>query len=643
MSVDTGVESGVFISYAWGRTMPSGTRPLQRRAHQVAAAVRNHTRGFVFLDTEQMHSEAQDGGGLADAMAAGIDRCGTFVCCMSSAYAASANCKAELLYALNRRKKVLFVNVDGASPPWTPNEEGGWLLLRLEDKLWADCRTDASFEAPGGIDVLLRQLAVVALASSPGPTGDNSAPDFGIATGSILGSGIGGSRGGGGVLQRQVSMSALGAAKAISWSELTNPGAECGRGAFGVVRRYEYHHSPVAVKEIDGVAQVLNKREIESLLREAALQAQLEHPYVVRVYGVATDPTSVRYGLVMQLMACGLDSCLASLALSTRLEFTRQIAAGLAYMHGRDPPVVHGDLKPANVLVAEGGRTVALTDFGFAAAKAGVSQSKSAGGIKGAGTVPFMAVELFEEDEMSGESLHAASMATDVFAFGVLGFCIINACAHPYPATDPETGRPILNIGRRVCKGLRPTDFSGFPAEVPEDVVRILSQCWHAKSTERPTMDIVVKVLSNALAARPAGAFVPAIMRTSGSDPDHTEAADKGVVGASSSFGSRLSSSGGNSLIVASDALGASTLSMSSAGRAESDCKTGDRNALSELEALSLEEKLARKRRLMQERDAVERSAAAAAAAEAAAAAARGTGGGIASYVMRIFGATSMG
>ena len=617
---------GVFVSYAWGHTMPSGTKPLQRRAHQVAAAVRAHTRGFVFLDTEQMHIDAQDIGGLADAMAAGIDRCATFVCCMSSAYAASANCKAELLYAINRRKKVLFANVDGASPPWTPNDEGGWLLLRLGDKLWADCRTDASFDAPGGIDVLLSQLAVATPVTAAGPVG-GSMPGASYGATGTLGSGGSG-------LQRQVSMSSLGAAKTISWAELTNAGEECGRGAFGVVRRYDYHHSPVAVKELEGMAKVLNKREIDSLMREAALQSQLEHPYVVRVYGVATDPGSTQYGLVMQLMACGLDSCLASLALSTRLEFVRQIGAGLAYMHGRDPPVVHGDLKPANVLVAEGGRTIALTDFGFAAAKAGVSHSKSAGGVKGAGTLPFMATELFEEDELSGESLHAASMATDVFAFGVLSFCVLNACVQPYPATDPDSGRPILNIGRRVCKGMRPTDFRSFAEEVPEDIVRVIQQCWLAKSTERPTMDVVVKEISRVLASRPAGAFVPAVVRVAGSELDQAE-----VVGSDAGTSASASSEIGN----ASRSGGDVAPSAVSAGSSRSDCKSKDSSLRDEIDTLSHEEKLARKRRVMQEREAIEREAAAAAAAETAAAAARGSGASIFSSVLRMLGAAGTG
>jgi hypothetical protein len=166
--------SGVFISYAWGREEPPGGSvwPLQQRAFAVARAVKEHTRGFVWLDVEQLGPAAADGGG-EDAMAAGIDRCETVVACVSKAYAASKACKKEFEYAENRRKKILLVNVgdatghgkDGAEG-WTPFLEGGWLLFKAGSRIWADCRTDAKFESPGGIAMTLGALPAAA-ASSP--------------------------------------------------------------------------------------------------------------------------------------------------------------------------------------------------------------------------------------------------------------------------------------------------------------------------------------------------------------------------------------------------------------------------------------------------------------------------------------------
>jgi serine/threonine protein kinase len=52
--------------------------------------------------------------------------------------------------------------------------------------------------------------------------------------------------------------------------------------------------------------------------------------------------------------------------LSLALNYLRQMLIPLAWMHTLDPPVVHGDLKPDNILLAPGGNLV-LTDFGLAA------------------------------------------------------------------------------------------------------------------------------------------------------------------------------------------------------------------------------------------------------------------------------------
>ena len=55
------------------------------------------------------------------------------------------------------------------------------------------------------------------------------------------------------------------------------------------------------------------------------------------------------------------------LARSAVVDCVSQVAAGLDHLHGHDPPVVHGDVKPANVIRSPTGR-ITLVDFGIAAA-----------------------------------------------------------------------------------------------------------------------------------------------------------------------------------------------------------------------------------------------------------------------------------
>ena len=84
-----------------------------------------------------------------------------------------------------------------------------------------------------------------------------------------------------------------------------------------------------------------------------------------------------------------------------------QIAAGLAHLHQHG--VVHGDLKPSNVLVGAG-RRVRLTDFGLAEPVAGRAQAP---GLR-AGTPAFLAPEVTR----SG----TGGTAADLYALGALAF-----------------------------------------------------------------------------------------------------------------------------------------------------------------------------------------------------------------------------
>jgi serine/threonine protein kinase len=287
--------------------------------------------------------------------------------------------------------------------------------------------------------------------------------------------------------------------KLISWSELKGNGDEIAHGAFGIVRRYTYGGAAVAVKELTG-ANALSINQKEQFLNEASIQARLTHPYVVRVYGIVHDEKTSKYGIVQHLMGQGLDKYIErhSLSLSIRIEYIRQIAAGIAYLHNEDPVIIHGDIKPQNVLVAEGNLTVGLTDFGLARTKAQLGMSTSTGGgLKGVGTLPYMAPELFETDNY-GQRKTKTSKTTDVYAFGITAFCIlIGHCGlnGPYPDEDEESGGDTFNIIKAVVSGKRPSDYVQWPSGVPEIVKTIIIQCWNKDANKRMLMKDVVEKL----------------------------------------------------------------------------------------------------------------------------------------------------
>ena len=73
------------------------------------------------------------------------------------------------------------------------------------------------------------------------------------------------------------------------------------------------------------------------------------------------------------------------LAPSSVLAYLAQAAEALTHLHSQDPPVIHGDVKPANLILTKGGR-VKLVDFGMSSAPAAPRRR--------AGTPGFRAPEL---------------------------------------------------------------------------------------------------------------------------------------------------------------------------------------------------------------------------------------------------------
>ena len=138
-----------------------------------------------------------------------------------------------------------------------------------------------------------------------------------------------------------------------------------GQGGFGIVYRAQQSSvgREVAVKVIQ--PQYANLPDfIRHFEAEARLIASLEHPHVVPLYDFWREPDGAF--LVMRWMRGGdLGSLLKAGAvdLECAVGWVDQLADGLAAAHQKG--IVHGDLKPENLLFDEDGN-IYLSDFGIA-------------------------------------------------------------------------------------------------------------------------------------------------------------------------------------------------------------------------------------------------------------------------------------
>jgi eukaryotic-like serine/threonine-protein kinase len=101
-------------------------------------------------------------------------------------------------------------------------------------------------------------------------------------------------------------------------------------------------------------------------LREARVVGKLNHPSVITVHDMGVEESSQTPYLVMELVeGQSLEKMISkgSLPFPSACEYAAHVAVALSVAHRRN--VIHGDIKPANILITTENR-VKLTDFGMA-------------------------------------------------------------------------------------------------------------------------------------------------------------------------------------------------------------------------------------------------------------------------------------
>jgi hypothetical protein len=176
------------------------------------------------------------------------------------------------------------------------------------------------------------------------------------------------------------------------------------------------------------VKRLLDPTHIARFEIEARLLAQLDHPRVVRVVDHFRDAGD--YYIVMELIEGeSLHDRLATqgtpgLPVEDVVEWGGQACEALDYIH--DQHVVHRDLKPHNLILAD--RGVVLVDFGVAR-----ELGESTHGTIAVGTPRFMAPEVFSGGHISERS--------DVFSLAVTLVTLIAGAPPSYTDRAPLTGR----------------------------------------------------------------------------------------------------------------------------------------------------------------------------------------------------------
>src|SRR6266581_4587556 len=171
-----------------------------------------------------------------------------------------------------------------------------------------------------------------------------------------------------------------------------------GQGAMGVVykARDPLIDRIVALKTLTtGLSDDANL--LKRFYSEARSAGGLQHPNIVTIYELGHEGDTPF--IAMQFLnGDSLDKIIdrrPNLPLSQKIGFIVYVCRALEYAHKQNPPVVHRDIKPGNVMVTTEG-TVMVVDFGIARLGEG-TRSQSAGML--IGTLGYMSPQLFRNGD----------------------------------------------------------------------------------------------------------------------------------------------------------------------------------------------------------------------------------------------------
>ena len=202
-----------------------------------------------------------------------------------------------------------------------------------------------------------------------------------------------------------------------------------GRGGSGITYEAEDastgHH--VALKELS-LKGLSDWKKLELFEREGQVLADLDHPAIPKyVDYFQIDTADNRFFYIAQTLAEGksLADLVAAKERFTEAEARRiglEVLLVLQYLHGLNPPIIHRDIKPQNIIRRSDGQ-ICLVDFG---AVQTVYRETVAFGSTVVGTYGYMPPEQFRGQ---------AYPTTDLYG---LGATLLHLLTHRDPAELPQ-------------------------------------------------------------------------------------------------------------------------------------------------------------------------------------------------------------
>ena len=286
-------------------------------------------------------------------------------------------------------------------------------------------------------------------------------------------------------------------------------GRSIGAGSYGSVEEVEILGEKCAVREINDffengshIPDDQIRRASEQFVKECQMMSTIRHAKIVEFLGVCFFPEWRLPAIVMERLQVNLYDVLEPVAegrerpdgfvkkrcieLTLKCSILKDVAEGLAFLHSRTPPIIHGDLTARNVLLTVD-MTAKIADLGVA---------RIVHALQKIDIVTKTSIYTMPPEARENEVIYDASI--DIFSFGVLAiFTLSQTFPKPLSVVYMDEN---MKVHHRTELERRGSYMQTIKKQLREEhpLILMIQNCLKDLPEDRPLIGQTIEFLSQA-------------------------------------------------------------------------------------------------------------------------------------------------
>ncbi|KAF0554761.1 kinase-like protein [Gigaspora margarita] len=271
----------------------------------------------------------------------------------------------------------------------------------------------------------------------------------------------------------------------FNYSQFSKP-ERIGSGGYAVVYSTIFQEKKYALKSLNNNLS-FGYKEFKLFMRELQLLHTVNHPNVVKFYGISRDSQTKNFMLVLQFADCGNlrdflklksneNNNYYRISWAELIKIAMEITLGLKYLHENN--IIHRDLHSKNILLDNG--KVLIADFGISKRLDDTTTTSSVKGIEA-----YIDPRCFNPEVKRDKKF-------DIYSLGVLLWELMKGIPPPRKFENI-----IKDISRSKEKYIGDISLNKENNSALSEYADIYIKCWSPALEQRPKLDNILETLEN--------------------------------------------------------------------------------------------------------------------------------------------------